>query len=137
TEQDSRVLSERTGSLDAGEDWSFQGELAPTEILAINNEPTLMYGVQTENKINRRLVNLSIEMRALKSHAKAAEELEKMLTTVTIDGQRVTAPTHRECAGTRGSFPAPTARLPRSDGAPGSFPTGSVSDSRLRTRMEE
>lgn len=95
SEQDSQVLSERTGSLDAGEYWSFQGELGPTEILAINSEPTLMYGVQTGYKINGRLVNLSIEMRALKSHAKAAEELEKMLTTVTIDGQRVPAPNFR------------------------------------------
>src|SRR5699024_9719311 len=61
SEQDSQVLSERTGSLDAGEYWSFQGELGPTEILAINSEPTLMYGVQTGYKINGRLVNLSIE----------------------------------------------------------------------------
>ena len=95
SEQDSQVLSERTGSLDAGEYWSFQGELGPTEILAINSEPTLMYGVQTGYKINGRLVNLSIEMRALRTHAKAAEELEKMLTTVTIDGQRVPAPNFR------------------------------------------
>src|SRR5699024_917137 len=38
SEQDSQVLSERTGSLDAGEYWSFQGELGPTEILAINRD---------------------------------------------------------------------------------------------------
>ncbi|WP_343071809.1 hypothetical protein [Brevibacterium renqingii] len=95
SEQDSQVLSERTGSLDAGEYWSFQGELGPTEILAIDSEPTLMYGVQTGYKLNGRLVNLSIEMRTPKADAKTAEEFETMLPTVTIDDQRVPAPSFR------------------------------------------
>lgn len=91
----SQVLSETTGSLNAGEYWSFQGELGSSEILAINSQPTLMYGVQTGYTINGRLVNLSIEMRAVKEHAKADEDFKKMLPTVTIGGQKVPAPTFR------------------------------------------
>lgn len=94
-EKGSQLLSETGGSLSAGEYWSYQGELGETEILAINSKPTLLYGVQTGYKINGRLVSLSIEMRTLKSNTKVAKEYEQMLPTVTIDGQRIPAPTFR------------------------------------------
>lgn len=93
--QDSQILSERMGPLDAGEYWSYQAELGPTEILAIGGKPTLAYGVQTGYKINGRLVNLSVEMRTLKENTKAAEEFKKILPTVTINGQKVPAPSFR------------------------------------------
>lgn len=92
SEQDSQVLAEQTGSLAAGEFWSYQGELGPTEILAINNEPTYAFGVQTGYKINGRLVNLSIEMRTPKTNTEVAEDFKKMLPTVTIDGEKVPSP---------------------------------------------
>jgi hypothetical protein len=95
TKQDSQVLSERTGSLSAGAYWSYQAELGPTEIMAINQKPTTAYGVQTGYKFNGRLVNLSIEMRSLKSNAEAAEDFKKILPTVTIDGEKVPAPSFR------------------------------------------
>ena len=37
-----------------------------------------MYGVQTGYTINGRLVNLSIEMRAVKEHANADEDFKQM-----------------------------------------------------------
>jgi hypothetical protein len=94
-EAGSQLLSETSGSLKAGVYWSYQGELGESEILAINGEPTLMYGVDAGVKINGRLVNLSVEMRTLKTKTEAAEDFEKMLPTVTIDGQRVPAPSFR------------------------------------------
>jgi hypothetical protein len=75
--------------------WSYQGELGATEILAIDQQPTIAYGVQTGYKVNGRLVSLTIEMRALKSNAEAAEEFEKILPTVTIDGEKVPSPSFR------------------------------------------
>ncbi|AZU02041.1 hypothetical protein [Brevibacterium linens] len=95
SEQDSQVLAEQTGSLAAGEYWSYQGEVGPTEILALNSKPTYAFGVQTGYKINGRLVNLSIEMRTPKTNTEVAEDFKKMLPTVTIDGERVPAPSFR------------------------------------------
>ncbi|WP_231939573.1 hypothetical protein [Brevibacterium siliguriense] len=95
SEQDSQVIAEQTGSLAAGEFWSYQGELGPTEILALNGEPTSAFGVQAGYKINGRLVNISIEMRTLKTNTEVAEDFKKMLPTVTIDGERVPAPSFR------------------------------------------
>lgn len=95
SKQDSEVLAESTGSLSAGKYWSYQAELGATEILAIDQQPTIAYGVQTGYKVNGRLVSLTIEMRALKSNAEAAEEFEKILPTVTIDGEKVPSPSFR------------------------------------------
>ncbi|MGC2939635.1 MULTISPECIES: hypothetical protein [unclassified Brevibacterium] len=92
SKQDSQVLAEQTGSLAAGEFWSYQAELGPTEILALDSEPTYAFGVQTGYKINGRLVNLSIEMRTLKDNTESAEDYKKMLPTVTIDGEKVPSP---------------------------------------------
>ncbi|WP_228278284.1 DcrB/PsbP domain-containing protein [Brevibacterium limosum] len=92
SKQDSQVLAEQTGSLAAGEFWSYQGVLGPTEILALDSQPTYAFGVQTGYKINGRLVNLSIEMRTLKDNAATEKDYEKMLPTVTIDGEKVPAP---------------------------------------------
>ncbi|AMT95631.1 hypothetical protein A2T55_16835 [Brevibacterium linens] len=95
SKQDSQVIAEQTGSLAVGEFWSYQGELGPTEILALNSKPTYAYGVETGYKINGRLVNLSIQMRTLKTNTEVAEDFKKMLPTVTIDGERVPAPSFR------------------------------------------
>ncbi|WP_228282511.1 hypothetical protein [Brevibacterium atlanticum] len=95
SKQDSQVLAERTGSLSAGEYWSYQAELGATEILAIDQQPTIAYGVQVGYKINGRLVSLIIEMRAQKSNTEADEEFRKILPTVVIDGEKVPAPSFR------------------------------------------
>lgn len=95
SKQDSQVLAERTGSLSAGEYWSYQAVLGATEILAIDQQPTMAYGVQTGYKINGRLVSLTIEMRTLKSNTEADEEFRKILPTVSIDGEKVPAPSFR------------------------------------------
>ncbi|WP_350269903.1 hypothetical protein AAFP32_15480 [Brevibacterium sp. CBA3109] len=92
SEPDSSVISQRTGSLAAGSYWSFQGVLGPTEIFAINQEPTVMYGARIGYKTNGRLVDIGVEMRALESDTEAAEEFKKMLPTVTIDDELVPAP---------------------------------------------
>lgn len=91
-EPDSSVLSQRTGSLAAGSYWSYQGVLGPTEIFAINQEPTVMYGTRIGYQTNGRLVDIGVEMRALETDADAAEEFKQMLPTVTIDGEKVPAP---------------------------------------------
>lgn len=92
TEQGSEVTSQRTGSLSAGSFWSFQGVLGPTEIFAINKEPTAMYGDRIGYRINGRLVDIGVEMRAVETDTAAAEEFKKMLQTVEIDGEKVPAP---------------------------------------------
>lgn len=95
SKQDSQVIAEQTGSLAAGEFWSYQGELGPTEIMALNKKPTYVFGVQTGYKINGRLVNISIEMRTPKTNTEVTEDFKKMLPTVTIDGEKVPAPSFR------------------------------------------
>ncbi|MDN5807657.1 MAG: hypothetical protein L0H52_10835 [Brevibacterium sp.] len=92
TEQDSSVISQRTGSLAAGTYWSFQGVLGPSEILAINQEPTVVYGARIGYKTNGRLVEIGVEMRALEGDKEAAEQFRTMLPTVTIDDELVPAP---------------------------------------------
>lgn len=92
SERDSSVTSQRTGSLAAGSYWSFQGVLGPTEIFAIDQKPTVMYGARIGYKANGRLVEIGVQMRALESDTAAAEEFEKMLPTVTIDDEKVPAP---------------------------------------------
>lgn len=92
SEKGSSVISQRTGSLAAGSYWSFQGVLGPSEIFAINQEPTVMYGARIGYKTNGRLVDIGVEMRALESDTEAAEEFETMLPTVTIDDEKVPAP---------------------------------------------
>lgn len=94
-EQDSQVLAERVGALSAGSYWSYQGELGPTEILAINQKPTVSYGVETALKLNGRLVSIGVDMRTPKTNTKAAEEFKKILPTVTINGEKIPAPSFR------------------------------------------
>lgn len=88
----SSVVSERTGGLAAGYYWSFHGVLGPSEIFAIDQKPTLMYGARIGYRANGRLVEIGVEMRALESDTAAAKEFEKMLPTVTIDEAEVPAP---------------------------------------------
>nr|WP_209044079.1 hypothetical protein [Brevibacterium marinum] len=92
SEQGSTVASQRTGTLGAGYFWSFQGLLGPSEIMAIDKQPTLMYGTRIGYRANGRLVEIGIEMRALESEKEAAEEFEKMLPTVSVDGETIPAP---------------------------------------------
>ncbi|UVI35885.1 hypothetical protein [Brevibacterium spongiae] len=94
-EQDSQVLAERVGALSAGSYWSYQGELGPTEILAINQQATVFYGVETAFKLNGRLVSVAVGMRTPKTNAEAAEDFKKMLPTVTINGEKIPAPSFR------------------------------------------
>ena len=88
----SSVLAQRSGSLAAGSYWSYQGLLGPTEIFAINQKSTVMYGVLIGYKTNGRLVEIKIDMRALESDTEAAEEFKKMLPTITVDGIDVSGP---------------------------------------------
>lgn len=92
SEKDSSVLAQRSGSLAAGSYWSYQGLLGPTEIFAINQKSTVMYGVLIGYKTNGRLVEIKIDMRALESDTEAAEEFKKMLPTITVDGEKVPTP---------------------------------------------
>lgn len=92
SEPKSSVTTQRTGSLTAGSYWTFQGELGPKEIFAINKKPTVMYGARIGYKTNGRVVDIGVEMRALKSNTDAAEEFKQMLPTVTIDDEKVPAP---------------------------------------------
>ncbi|GAA1548290.1 hypothetical protein [Brevibacterium picturae] len=92
SEKGSSVVSERTGGLAAGYYWSFQGLLGPSEIFAIDQKPTFMYGARIGYRTNGRLVEIGVEMRALESDTAAAKEFEKMLPTVTIDDEKVPAP---------------------------------------------
>ena len=66
--------------------------LGPTEIFAINQKSTVMYGVLIGYKTNGRLVEIDVDMRALESDTEAAEEFKKMLPTITIDGEKVPTP---------------------------------------------
>ena len=61
------MLAQRSGSLAAGSYWSYHGLLGPTEIFAINQKSTVMYGVLIGYKTNGRLVEIKIDMRALES----------------------------------------------------------------------
>ncbi|MDN6527573.1 MAG: hypothetical protein L0K67_00585 [Brevibacterium sp.] len=92
SEQGSSVISQRTGSLAAGSYWSFHGVLGASEILAIDQKPTSMYGARSGYKPNGRLVEIGVEMRALESDTAAADEFKKMLPTVTLDDEKVPAP---------------------------------------------
>lgn len=92
SEQGSTVASQRTGTLGAGYFWSFQGRLGPSEIMAIDKQPTTVYGTRIGYKADGRLVEIGIEMRALESDTEAAEEFEKMLPTVSVDGEKIPAP---------------------------------------------
>lgn len=92
SEKDSQVQAERMGTITAGTFWSYQGVLGPTEILSINQKPTVMYGAQIGYKVNGRLVNISIEMRSLATNTEAAEQFKQMLPTLEIEGQRVPTP---------------------------------------------
>ena len=92
SEQESSVTAQRTGSLAAGSYWSFQGVLGPSEIFAINQKQTIMYGARIGYKTNGRLVDIGVEMRALESDTAAAEDFKKMLPTVRIDDELVPAP---------------------------------------------
>ncbi|MDK8433998.1 MULTISPECIES: hypothetical protein [unclassified Brevibacterium] len=92
SEKDSQVQAERMGTITAGTFWSYQGVLGPTEILSINQRPTAMYGTQLGYKVNGRLVNISIEMRALETNTKATEEFKQMLPTLEVEGERVPTP---------------------------------------------
>lgn len=92
SESGSEMTSQRTGSLSAGSFWSFQGTLGPSEIYAINKEPTAMYGVRIGYRINGRLVDIGVEMRSLETDTAAAEDFKKMLPTVEIEGEKIPAP---------------------------------------------
>lgn len=92
SEPKSTVTAQRTGSLAAGSYWTYQGVLGPTEIFAINQKSTVMYGARIGYKVNGRVVDIGVEMRALESDTDAAEEFKKMLPTVTIDDEKVPAP---------------------------------------------
>lgn len=95
SEQGSTVTAERTGNIGSGYYWTFQGVLGKTEIFAINQEPTVMYGARIGYQTNGRLVDIGIEMRALQSDEAAAEDFKKMLPTLQIDGESVPTPTFK------------------------------------------
>ncbi len=95
SEQGSAVTAERTGSLEAGSYWTYQGVLGPDEIFAINTRPTVIYGARVGYQTNGRLVDIAVEMRALESDPEAAEDFKQMLPTVTIDGNILDTPTFR------------------------------------------
>ena len=95
SEQGSTVMSERTGTIGSGYFWTFQGVLGKSEIFAINQEPTVMYGARIGYQTNGRLVDIGIEMRALQSNEAAAEDFKKMLPTLRIDGEPVPSPTFK------------------------------------------
>lgn len=92
SEPKSTVTAQRTGNLAAGYYWTFQGELGPQEIVAINKKQTVMYGARIGYKTNGRVVEIGVEMRSLKSNTEAAEEFKQMLPTLTIDDEKVPAP---------------------------------------------
>lgn len=95
SEQGSTVNAERTGSIASGYFWTYQAVLGEDEIFAINQEPTVMYGATLGYQTNGRLVNISVEMRALQTDEAAAEDFKKMLPTLTVDGEPVPSPTFK------------------------------------------
>lgn len=95
SEQGSMVKAERTGTMDAGSYWTYQGVLGPTEIFAINQKSTVMYGARLGYRTNGRLVDIGIEMRALETDTAAAEDFKKMLPTVEVDGSGLETPTFK------------------------------------------
>ena len=95
SEQGSTVTAERTGSIGSGYFWSFQGVLGESEIFAINQQPTIMYGARIGYQTNGRLVDIAVEMRALQSDEAAAEDFQQMLPTLQLDGETVPSPTFK------------------------------------------
>lgn len=95
SEQGSTVTAERTGSIASGYYWTFQGVLGESEIFAINQQPTAMYGARIGYQTNGRLVDVAVEMRALQSNEAAAEDFKQMMPTIQIDGIPVPSPTFK------------------------------------------
>lgn len=94
-EQGSTVSAERTGTIGAGSFWSYQGVLGESEIFAINQKPTVLYGARIGYSTNGRLVDIGVEMRSLETDTAAAEDFRKMLPTVEVDGEKVPSPAFR------------------------------------------
>lgn len=92
---ESGVLAERIGDFGAGYYWTFQGDLGPSEIFAIGQKPTAMFGADMGYNVNGRLVAIDVEMRALKTNAMAIGEFKEMLPTVSVDGAKVATPTFK------------------------------------------
>lgn len=88
----SGVLAERVGAFGAGYYWTFQGDLGPSEIFAIGQKPTAMFGADMGYTVNGRLVEINVEMRSLKTNTKAIGEFKTMLPTVSVDGAKVKTP---------------------------------------------
>lgn len=95
SEQGSTVSAERTGAIGAGSFWSYQGVLGESEIFAINQKPTVLYGARIGYSTNGRLVDIGVEMRSLETDTAAAEDFRKMLPTVEVDGEKVPSPAFR------------------------------------------
>lgn len=91
----SGVLAERVGAFGAGDHWTFQGDLGPSEIFAIGQKPTAMFGADMGYNVNGRLLEIDVEMRALKTKATTIDEYKKMLPTVSVDGAKVQTPTFK------------------------------------------
>ncbi|RBP67081.1 hypothetical protein DFO66_102134 [Brevibacterium sanguinis] len=95
SEQGSMVQAEHSGTIDAGSYWTYQGVLGPTEIFAIDQKSTVMYGARIGYQTNGRLVDIGVEMRALETDVEAAEDFKAMLPTIEIDGNGLETPTFR------------------------------------------
>lgn len=88
----SSLGSESTGSLSGGEYWTFHGTLAPEDIRAVDHSDSVMFGIVAGVSVDGRLFKVSVDMLAQADDTEAQDQFRKMLPTVPLGDQVLTAP---------------------------------------------